>query len=62
MIKLTQSLQKWLFDNHRELIWPIMFGHIELFTKEMEAEYLSWLQTDEGRKYLVGGSEYREEG
>jgi len=39
----------------------IMFGHLELFTDEMQEEYLVWCQTDEGRKYLEGGSEYKEE-
>lgn len=38
-----------------------MFGHIELFTEEMNEEYLQWCQTDEGKKYLKGGSEYKEE-
>ena len=60
MVKLTQSLSKWLWDNHRELIPLIMFGHIELFTTEMQRDYIAWCQTDEGRKYLKSGSEYKE--
>lgn len=38
-----------------------MFGHTELLTEEMYKEYLDWCQTDEGKKYLKGGSEYKEE-
>lgn len=61
MVKLTKSLKKWLFDNHREKLPLIMFGHLELFTDEMQKEYLAWCGTEEGRKYLKGGSEYKEE-
>lgn len=61
MVKLTCSMQKWLWDNHRELIVPIMFGHIELFTPDMEKEYLAWCQTDEGKSYLKGGENYKED-
>ena len=59
MVKLTQSLQQWLFRNHPELIALIMFGHVELFTPEMQQEYLAWCRTDEGREYLKGGSKYK---
>ena len=58
MVELSQSLRKWLFDNHKEIIHLIMFGHLELFTEEMEKEYLEWCATDEGRSYLKGGSNY----
>lgn len=61
MVKLTQSLQHWLWVNHRDKIGLILFGHVELFTPEMNKEYLAWCQTDEGKKYLKGGSEYKEE-
>lgn len=61
MVKLTQSLSQWLFENHPDKLSLIMFGHIELFTEEMNTEYLQWCQTDEGKKYLKGGSEYKEE-
>lgn len=60
MVKLTQSLQHWLWENHRDLIGLIMFGHVELFTEDMQREYIAWCRTDEGRKYLKGGSEYKE--
>ena len=61
MVRLTQSLQQWLWINHRELIPLITFGHVELFTDEMAKEYLEWVQTDEGSQYLKGGSKYKEE-
>lgn len=60
MISLTQSLQHWLWENHRGVFGLIMFGHIELFTPEMQAAYLEWCKTEEGQKYLKGGSEYKE--
>lgn len=60
MVKLTQSLEHWLFVNHREILPLIMFGHVELFTEEMQKEYLAWCLTDEGRQYLKGGSKYKE--
>lgn len=61
MVKLTQSLEYWLWIYHRDKIGLIMLGHIELFTEEMKKEYLEWCRTDEGKKYLVGGSEYKEQ-
>lgn len=61
MVKLTQSLEQWLFENHREIIPLIMFGHAELFTDEMQEQYLAWCQTGEGKQYLKGGSKYKEE-
>ena len=60
MVKLTQSLQHWLWVNHRELIPLIMFGHIELFTEDMQREYIEWCKTDEGKQNLEGGSKYTE--
>lgn len=35
MIKLTRSLKHWLWENHKDVIPLILFGHIELFTEEM---------------------------
>lgn len=61
MVRLTYSLQHWLWLNHKELIPLIMFGHTELFTEEMRKEYLEWCQTEEGKKYFKGGSEYKDE-
>lgn len=62
MVKLTQSLEHWLWENHRDKIPLILFGHVELFTEEMNQQYLEWCQTEEGRSYLKGGANYREEG
>lgn len=61
MVRLTQSLEQWLWQNHKDKIALIMLGHTELFTEEMQAEYLEWVQTDEGKQYLKGGSKYKEE-
>lgn len=60
MVKLTQSLKEWLWRYHPNLIVPLTFGHIELFTPELESQYLAWCQTEEGSQYLKGGSKYRE--
>lgn len=61
MVKLTQSLQQWLFRNHPDKIGLIILGHTELMTKEMFVRYLEWCDTEEGRRYLVGGDLYKEE-
>lgn len=61
MVRLTQSLSQWLFVNHKELLPLIMFGHTELLTEEMYSEYIEWCKTEEGRKYLKGGIEYKED-
>lgn len=61
MVELTQSLQHWLFVNHPDLIAPLMFGHVELLTDEMWAEYVAWCKTEDGQQYLVGGRFYRPE-
>lgn len=60
MVKLTQSLEHWLSVNHPELLALIVFGHTELFTDEMQKEYIEWCKTDEGRQYLKGGSKYED--
>ena len=61
MVKLTQSLQQWLWVNHRDKIGLIMMGHTELMTDEMWDEYIEWCKTEEGQSYLKGGSNYKEE-
>lgn len=61
MIKLTQSLNAWLFFNHPEILPLITFGHAELLTEDMIANYLEWCKTDEGKSYLKGGSNYKED-
>lgn len=58
MIILTQSLEHWLFENYRDKLPLIMFGHMELFTAEMKKEYINWCKTEEGKQYLEGGSKY----
>jgi hypothetical protein len=60
MVKLTQSLEHWLWENHGDILVSILCGNIELFTEEMKKEYIKWCKTDEGRQYLRGGSKYME--
>lgn len=60
MNQMTQSFSAWCFKFHPEIYSLLRFGHSELFTKEMQQEYIDWVQTDEGRQYLKGGSKYRE--
>lgn len=52
MVKLTHSLQHWLYIHHPDIIAPLMFGHVELFTEEMKKQYIEWCQTEEGKRYL----------
>ena len=61
MVRLTQSLQHWLWENHKDKIGLIMFGHTELITDEMWDEYIEWCKTEDGGQYLKGGSKYVEE-
>ena len=58
MIKLTRSLKHWLAANYPNDFVLITFGHVELFTPEMQVEYIKWCQTEEGKRYLVGGDLY----
>ena len=61
MVTLTQSLEHWLYENHKDKIFLITFGHTEFLTDEMWAEYIEWCKTDEGRQYLKGGSKYKDD-
>lgn len=61
MVKLTQSLQHFLWEFHRDLTGLIVMGHVELFTPEIQQEYLEWCATDDGKQYLQGGAKYTEE-
>lgn len=61
MVRLTQSLTEWLFRNYPDKIITITFGHLEDFTPEMQQEYLAWVQTEEGKRYLNGGDLYKED-
>lgn len=58
MVKLTQSLKEWLWRNHKDKLGLILLGHVELFTEEMQQEYLEWCKTEDGKQYLKGGSKY----
>ena len=60
MIKMTRSLEVWLFKYYPSFLPLISLGHVELFTKEMQKEYYDWCRTEEGKQYLEGGSKYRE--
>lgn len=60
MIKLTASLEHFLFDRYREKFALISLGHLEEMTDEMTEEYYEWLQTDDGKSYLEGGENYHE--
>lgn len=58
MVRLTQSLRQYLWDNHREILPLVLFGHVELVTDEIWKAYIEWCKTDEGKQYLEGGSKY----
>ena len=60
MVKMTQSFAAWCMKYHREIYIPLTFGHTELLTEEMQHEYLEWVQTEEGKQYLKGGSKYND--
>lgn len=60
MVRLTQSLFEYLWNNHSEIIALVQFGHTELITDEIWNSYIDWCKTDEGRQYLLGGSKYDE--
>lgn len=60
MVKLTESLSQFLWRNYPKELPLIMLGHLELFTEEIQREYIEWCKTDEGRQYLKGGSKYKE--
>lgn len=59
MVKFTKSMEMFLINFHVELIAPLMFGHLELWTDELSKEYFEWLKTDEGKSYLEGGENYK---
>ena len=60
--ELPKSFRKWLSENHPDRLALITSGHMVLFTDEMLIQYVEWCKTDEGKKYLKGGSNYKEEG
>lgn len=59
MISITQSLREFLIRKGmlKELTL-LSFGHVEVYTPELQKEYLEWVQTDEGKAYLKGGEKY----
>lgn len=60
MVKFTQSMAMFLWTFYRDKIALIGFGHLELFTEEMAAEYREWCLNGEGKEYLKGGSKFDE--
>ena len=58
MVKLTYSLRHWLIKNHPDILPLVLFGHVETLTAKVRQEYLNWCQSDEGKRYLVGGDLY----
>lgn len=62
MVLVTQSLQE--FFKRKGLLKELVllgFGHTEVLTEELYAEYIEWLHTPEGESYLKGGENYSEE-
>lgn len=59
-VRLTASLEHWLLTNEPKAFVLIGFGHIECMTDDMKERYYQWLQTDEAKEYLKGGSKYHE--
>lgn len=50
MVKLTNSLKKFLIESeHKEMIPLLMFGHVELFTEEIQQEYAEWLSKNQNK-------------
>lgn len=62
MYSFTPSAAKFFFDKYPQEASLFMFGHTEAITEEMCKEYIEWCQTDEGRSYLKGGANYKEDG
>ena len=61
MNKMTQSFSAWCLKFHPDIYSLLRLGHSELLTRDMYKHYLEWVQTDEGKQYLKGGSKYRKE-
>lgn len=50
MVKLTNSLKKFLIESdHKEIIPLLMFGHVELFTEQIQKEYAEWLSKNQDK-------------
>ena len=61
MVRLTQSLFQYLWDNHRDIVALVYFGHLEEITDEIWEAYIDWCKTEEGMQYLKGGAKYEED-
>lgn len=59
MVELTKSFEQYLWANYKDIFPLIMFGHTELVTDEIWNNYIEWCKTEEGKKWLVGGEEYK---
>ena len=60
-VKLTASLEWFLWKYHPEIFPLLTFGHTELYTPEIQAEYEKWvLESEEAKDYLEGGKYYHE--
>lgn len=59
MISITQSLREFLIRKGKlQELTLLSFGHVEVYTPELQKEYLEWVQTEEGQAYLKGGKKY----
>lgn len=58
MVKLTESLKEFLFQSeHKEIIPLLMFGHVELFTEEIQREYVEWLAKNQDKEMVKPNGE-----
>ena len=57
-VKLTASLEHWLWNEHRDIFALVKSGHTELLTDEMLINYSNWCKTEEGKEYIEGGKYY----
>ena len=63
MCEVTQSFAHfvWAVKDRRKDLALIMMGHTELVDDDLWNEYIEWCKTDEGKSYLKGGKNYKEE-
>lgn len=50
MVKFVGGLDEFLLTHYPEKFVTISFGHIEDYTKEMEAEYSEWYKNDYSKR------------
>ncbi len=59
MIKPTLSLAKFFeIKGLKKELTLLYLGHTDVLTPELQAEYMEWVQTDDGRSCLKGGANY----